>query len=454
MLDIAIKNGRYADFDAGRLAYGDIGVKDGKIVFVGEVNEPAAKVIDASGKIVSPGFIDIHMHEENFEAEGERYDIAERMLRMGVTTCVSGNCGGQRQDVKYFRQVIERLGGAPCNYLLLAGYNRARRIVANLGPYDSAADGQVDAIAEYLAGEIEAGASGISFGVEYDPGISEEEVVRALNAQPEKGVFASMHYRGDGKDAIDSINEMIRVAKRTDTRFQISHLSSCSAMGQMEEALSLINEAVRENPLLDYDTYPYNAFCTVIGSAVFDGDSFEQWRAQNADVMIASGEYAGTVCDKALFEKVRAETPSALVVVFAMREREIAMAIENPYCGMVASDGILKQGNGHPRATGTFARVLAKYVREEGVVSMMNALKKISCVPAARMGLLEKTRLAPGYDADITVFDPAAVQDMATFKQPGLPPAGFAAVIVNGKLALENDEIVDARAGRFIQRLR
>lgn len=451
MLDILIKNGRYADFEAGKLTCGNIGIKDGKIAAVGEVDEPAGKVIDATGKIISTGFVDIHMHEENFVEEGERYDIAERMLHMGVTTCVAGNCGDQLQGAGHFRAVIEKLGGAPVNYILLAGYNRARRLVVGVGEYEKASAEQIDRAAAHIAHEIEDGASGVSFGVEYDPGITEDEVVRVLLAQKKNGIFASMHYRGDGKDAIDSIEEMIRIAQKSGARFQISHLSSCSAMGQMEEALALINKAVEENPLLDYDTYPYNAFCTSIGSAVFDGDSFEQWQAQNADVMIASGEHAGEICDRALFDSVRAANPFTLVVVFAMREKEIAMAIENPYCGMVASDGVLRQGNGHPRASGTFARVLAKYVRDEGVVSMMSALSKMSAVPAARIGLVNKTRLAPGYDADIVVFDPSAVQDRATFKSPNLPPAGFAAVIVNGRLAVENDAIVDGRAGRFIQ---
>ncbi len=451
MLDILIKNGRYADFDVGRLTCGSIGIKDGKIIAVGEVDEPAGKVIDAADKIISTGFVDIHMHEENFARDGAHYDIAERMLRMGVTTCVAGNCGDQHQGVSQFREAIDQFGGSPVNYILLAGYNRARRLIAGVGEYEQASAAQIDKAAAQIAHEIEAGASGVSFGVEYDPGITEDEVVRVLLAQKQKGLFAAMHYRADGKDAIDSIEEMIRIAQRSGARFQISHLSSCSAMGQMKEALALINKAVRENPLLDYDTYPYNAFCTFIGSAVFDGDSFEQWQAQNADVMIASGEYAGQICDKALFGRVRTADPFALVVVFAMREQEIAMAIENPDCGMVASDGVLMQGNGHPRASGTFARVLAKYVRDEGVVSMMSALRKMSAAPAARIGLTNKTRLAAGYDADIVVFDPNAVQDLATFKAPNLPPKGFTAVVVNGRLAVENDAIVDSRAGRFIQ---
>lgn len=451
MLDILIKNGRYADFDEGRLARGDIGVKDGKITAVGEVDEPAKKVIDASGKIVSMGFVDIHMHEECFDEE--EYDIALRMLRMGVTSCVAGNCGGQRQSVARFREAIESRGGAPVNYLLLAGYNAARHAVGGLARYAPADEATVERIAAHIKSEIEAGASGMSFGVEYDPAITEEEIIHAINAQERREIFVSMHYRGDDKDAIDSINEMIRIARSTGVRFQISHLSSCSATGQMEESLALINRAKAENPLLDYDTYPYNASCTSIGSACFDGDSFQERQAKNVEVLVVSGAHAGEICDRALFEELRANEPGTLVAAFSMREKEIRMAIENPYCGMVASDGILKRGNGHPRAAGTFARILAKYVREEGILSMMGALNKISAVPAARIGLSNKTRLAPGYDADIAVFDPEKVRDNATFMASNLPPEGFTAVIVNGALAIENDEVINARAGRFMQSL-
>ncbi len=453
MLDILIKNGQVADFDRGALVYGDVGLRDGKIIAVGRVTQDAVRVVDAVGKIVTTGFVDIHMHEESFADEGDQYDIALRMLRMGVTTAVAGNCGGQNQGVADFRAALERLGGAPCNYLLLAGYNTARRKLAGLGVHESASGEQIDLCAAHLAAEIEAGASGISFGVEYDPGIAQEEIIRVIAAQ-RKGVFVSMHYRDEGEAAISSIEEMIRVAKATGARFQISHLSSCAAMGYMEEAILLINRANEENPLLDYDTYPYNAFCTNIGAVTFDGNRFEQLKAANAPVMIASGAHAGKIVeDKALFDQIRSEAPHTLVVVFEMRENEISMAVANPACGMIGSDGVLMRGLGHPRAAGAFPRILAKYVRGENALSMMCALKKMSVAPAVRMNLARKTRVAPGCDADLVVFDPHAVQDRATFEQPNLSPVGFKAVIVNGRLAILDDEVVDARAGRFIQSL-
>ncbi len=453
MLDILIKNGRYPDFARGLLVHGDIGVRGGKIVSAGETDEAASNVIDADGMIVSPGFIDIHMHEENFRIEGERYVIAQRMLRMGVTTCLGGNCGDTYQPTSVFRQTLDRLGGAPVNYIMLAGYNTLRHSVAHLGEYDAASPGDIEAIAAAAAREIADGASGISFGVEYDPGITEAEIVRALRLQKEQGIFVSMHYRADSSRSLDSIREMIRIAEATNVRFQVSHLSSCSAMGQMKDALALLGPAIERNPLLDYDTYPYNAFCTDIGSAVFDNDSFTMWRATGADVLMGSGSHRGEyITDKKLFDEIRSAEPHENVIVFAMKEDEIAMALTSQY-GMLGSDGVLTNGDGHPRATGTFPRLIAKYVREEGRLSMMSALEKMTLRPAKRLGLGAKGRIAPGCDADITVFDPENIRDNATFAEPSLPATGFAAVIVGGRIAVLNDQTLDARAGRFIQTL-
>ncbi len=448
MLDILIQSGQYPDYEKGKMVNGDIGIKDGKILKVGRITESAEKIILAEGKIVSPGFIDIHMHEEDFNNEGEEYVISKMMLKMGVTTCLGGNCGLQHQSVKEFRDSISRLGGCPVNYMLLAGYNSMRSNFG-VGRYEISTKKVIQQISEKLKEEIKNGAWGISFGLEYDPGISFEEVLSVLNGQPQDDIFVSMHYRDDSAGASEAIKEMIDIARLSRKKFQISHLSSCSAMGQMRDALKEINNAIIQNPKLDYDTYPYNAFSTHIGSAVFNDGCFERWNKSYDSILLTDEPFKNCFCDKELFEKVRKEYPEMLAVAFVMNEEEIAESICNVN-GMIASDGIINNGNGHPRAAGTFPRVLGKYVRETGCISMIDALRKMTFEPAKRLGLIEKGQIREGFDADITIFDPKTIRDGANFEEINIEPSGVEFVILNGNIALGQGKVINDRLGCFL----
>ncbi|QHI71868.1 amidohydrolase family protein [Aminipila terrae] len=448
MLDIIIEGGSYPDYEKGRLVQTDIGIKDGKVVEIGHITMQAQKNINAEGKIVSPGFIDIHMHEEDFIHEGEKFVIADMMLKMGVTTCLGGNCGVQHQDLDVFKNTIKKLGGSPVNYLMLAGYNAYRK-KTGVDTYLKADGRQQKNLLDIMQKQLEEGAFGFSFGIEYDPGMDVEEIMNILGNFEDKNLFVSVHYRSDSVRAMDAIKEMVSIADQSKMKFQISHLSSCSAMGQMSEALDLINREIERNPKLSYDTYPYCAFSTEIGSTVFDEGCFETWGKSYDSILITDGEFRNRYCDKELFEKIRKENPEMLVVAFVMSEGEIAEAISNPY-GMVASDGIINNGNGHPRAAGTFPRVLGKYVREDKIISLMDALKKMTLEPAKRLDLHNKGQIFEGCDADITIFNPDTIRDKADFLQSDLPPEGIDYVIVNGKIAVDHNMVQDNRAGRFI----
>ena len=232
MLDILLVNGRYPDFRAGEMRSGNIGIRDGKIDIITEGEPKAAQVIDVSGRVVSPGFIDIHMHEEDFAGEGLNYCIADMMLRMGVTTAVGGNCGIQHQTLKEFKSGIQKLGGSPINYQMLAGYNQCRY---RLGTerYAAATQEERKRIREMLASELEEGAIGISFGIEYDPGMTTDEILYAAKVTENPGHLIAAHYRSDNDKALDAIGEMIQVTDAICSKFQISHLSSCAAMGHL-----------------------------------------------------------------------------------------------------------------------------------------------------------------------------------------------------------------------------
>ena len=448
MLDILIKNGTYPDFPRNTMECGNVGIENGTITYLGGGEPAARRVIDAAGKVVSPGFIDIHMHEEKFRKEGDHYCIANLMLAMGVTTGLGGNCGDLFQEVDYFRRTVENLGGAPINYLLQSGYNIYRQALG-IGWHEAATAEQIRQIKEKIRADLAAGAIGLSFGIEYAPGMATEEILSALTCLEDPGLYVSAHYRHDSTRAIEAIREMILIADSIPQKFQISHLSSCSAMGQMDEALAVINEAIDRNPRLDYDTYPYNAFSTRIGTTVFEPGCLETWGKDYGDILLTQPPYEGVRCTKEIFDDARANYPDMLAVAFAMDEDEIRKSIVNRH-GMVASDGILSGGKGHPRAGGTFPRLLGKYVREEGALPLIDALRKITLEPAKRLDLEKKGRIESGADADITIFDPETVIDGATWTDPKIQPEGIDYVLLAGQVAMDHKQVINDRLGRFI----
>ena len=451
MLDLLIINGSCPDYEAGEMGQKNIGLKDGKIAWMGAAGETlpeAAEVIDAAGKVVSPGFIDIHMHEEKFLKEGKDYCISQMMLDMGVTTAVGGNCGEQFQSMKDFKAILEENGGAPVNYIMLAGYNTYRTQMG-IGRYEHATPQQMESLKAAMEKELTEGAWGISFGIEYDPGITYEEMLFACGASDNPNHLISAHYRADCIDDISSVEEMVKLSEAIPQKFQISHLSSCSAIGKMKESLDCINKAMETNPKLNYDTYPYNAFSTSMGSAVFEDGCLETWGKDYDSILLTDDPYKNVYCTEEIFKKVRAEYPGMLAVAFVMNEDEIAAAIANKN-GMVASDGIINNGNGHPRAAGTFPRVLGKYVREDKVVSMVDALRKMTLEPAKRLGLDSvKGELAVGADGDIVIFDPETIMDKADFTHLE-GPVGIDYVLIGGKCAIAEGKKVNDRLGRFL----
>lgn len=448
MLQLLIKNGTYPDYEKKQMVKANIGIEDGKIAYIGEQTPEAETVIDAKDRVVSPGFIDIHMHEEDFVHEGKQFIIANMMLEMGVTTAVGGNCGVQKQPLSVFKSVLGELGGSPVNYIILAGYNHFRTEMG-IGRYEHPSQEQMDALQAIMKRELAEGAYGISFGIEYDPGITYDEMLRAVRASDDPHLLVSAHYRDETKkDDLFPIEEMIRFSQDIPQKFQISHLSSCSATGSMKEALACINAAMEKDPKLNYDTYPYNAFSTEIGSAVFEDGCLEGWGKDYKDILLTDEPYKNVFCDEEIFRKARAEYPNMLAVAFVMNEEEIRAAIVNPN-GMVASDAILNNGSGHPRAAGTFPRVLGKYVREEKALPLLDALRKMTLEPAERLELEQKGRIRVGCDADITIFDPQTIIDKADFTKL-CKPEGIDYVLIGGRIAMKDGERVNDRLGRFI----
>ena len=453
MYDTLIAGGQYPNFDTGKLERAEIALKEGKIAAILPAGEcpQATKVIDATGMVVSPGFIDMHMHEEEFKDGSHSYDIAEYMARQGVTTCLAGNCGQQNHRLADFKAILADNGGAPVNYIMLAGYNSLRE-EEGLGWYEAIGPDKQAKVLDKLKEELEEGAWGLSFGLEYSPGISAQEMTQAVQAVKGYDPFVSIHFRADCEECMASLQEMAQLSRDTGCRVQVSHLSSLAGTAHnMPQSLDFLAGEIEKNPLLGYDTYPYCAFSTGIGTAVFDMDWREKWGVDYDIILLLHEPYAGQRCTKELYEKVRRETPEAHVVAFAMDEESIRAAIAHP-AGLLGSDGGITDGAGHPRCAGTFPRILGKYVREEKALTIMEALDKMTRRAARRIGLPTKGQIKEGMDADLVIFDPDTISDGATFTDITLPNRGIEAVLVSGVVTVEGSTLTGALPGRFLSR--
>jgi N-acyl-D-amino-acid deacylase len=453
MLDIKIVNGKIIDIENKKIIEGDIGIKDGVITEIGSVASDAKTVIDAKGHHVSPGFIDIHMHEEDFSlTQKKEYDIADTMLNMGVTTCAVGNCGNNRQSIEELYEFIQEKGN-PVNYISYIGHNFLRKEVGNNDIYKRSSKEQIEKMQSLVAKAIDFGAIGVSYGLEYCPGIDTEEAIQITKEiQGRNDLLLAAHYRKDAIHALSAIEEMAYIGRESRIPFQISHLSSCSGYGNMTEALKLIEDIVNSGTDLLVDAYPYAAFSTFIGSAVFDDGCFELWNKSYDSIMLTEEPFKGMFCDKELFEKARKEYPNMLAVAYVMNESEIVQALNHPMV-MVASDGIYRNHSGHPRGAGTFPRVIGHYVRDEKKMEFFDAINKMTYMPAKRLKLERKGLIKAGYDADITIFNYDTIIDKATFQDPQVRPEGIDYVVLGGKLAVVEGKTINNTSGRFYKRV-
>jgi N-acyl-D-amino-acid deacylase len=449
MTTLKIINGKIPNFDEMKLEEKDVLIKDGKIEKIGKIEEEADQVIDAKGKVVSPGFIDIHMHEETLENVEDPYFTSYYELKMGTTTCVAGNCGNNRQSVKEFKDYIDK-NGAPVNYLSFIGHNYLRNQVGIEDRYRAATDEEIEKMKELIKETLPLGILGISYGIEYSPGIDFRELVEITKALDSKDYLLSAHYRSDGEKSVESIEEMVKISTESGVPMQIAHIGSCSAFGFMKETLDMIKEYQDKGADVMADCYPYDAFATFIGSAVFDDGCFERWDKTYSDILLTEEPMKNVRCDKETFEKARKEYPNMIAAAFVMREEEVIEALKAPFV-FVGSDSLFRKDMGHPRGAGSFPRVLSRYVREMGELSLIDALWKMTLGPAERLSLSHKGQIKEGMDADITIFDPDTVEDGATFAEPTLPPVGISHVILGGKVAVENNEVKEGRLGRFIK---
>lgn len=449
MYDLILENGRIVDPVGRRIVRADICVKNGRIAAVTREHHDAVQRLDASGRFISPGFIDIHAHIEGDQTSGAM------LARQGVTTAVNGNCGMGVDDIASF--IDDQNGkGFIINQSELRGATLLRRRVGavdNLLPMDGT---QIEKAAEILRGDFEAGAAGLSFGLEYVPGTSRKEIDALATVAARFGKIVAVHTRTDCYQGLAALDEAIGICERTGASVQISHVVYQYGFGMMRQALEMIERARSRGLDVTCDSGMYTQFATYIGTEVFAPSCFEKWGCSYDSLYMVNGKYAGQYLNSATYDDARRSDPNAVAIALIGRPAEIDMAFDLD-CMMVSSDaGVTPVGNGeqcHPQDAGTFPRFLRRLVRETERLTLVEAIRRMTILPAQRMGFDSKGRIAEGADADLVVFSLDTIRDNAGFPHEGrgdAPPDGIDYVIVGGKTAVDHGRTVCSNAGRAI----
>ncbi len=498
--DLVIRNARVVDGTGNPWFRADVGIKRGRIVAVGRIGQAAAvRTIDAQERVLAPGFIDIHTHvEEAVEAvpRGDNY------LMDGVTTVVTGNCGGSYQNLAQAFAKLEKLG-LGLNVASLIGHNTVRReVIGNANRQATARE--LARMQQLVEKGMRDGAIGFSTGLIYIPGTyanSEEIIALAKVAGRYGGVYAT-HLRDEGEHIVEAIEEALRVGKEAGVRVQIAHfkIDNQRLWGASVRTLELIERARRNGVDVSVDQYPYDRSSTGIGIvlpswALADGDAAVKKRLSDAATrariakemeemltrlghadysyaVVASCDFDRSLEGKSISEinvlkgrskEVKAEIQTVLDVVaqggasmvyHSMGQEDVERILRYPNAAVGSDGSIRKFGAGvpHPRSYGTRARVLAEYVRERGLLTLEEAVRKMTSLPARMAGFRDRGLVREGMAADLVLFDPARVQDKATFAKPHQFSQGFDVVLVNGVAVVENGKLTSARPGRVLRR--
>ncbi|MEX2262968.1 MAG: amidohydrolase family protein [Bryobacteraceae bacterium] len=440
--DIAINHGRVIDPESGLDAIRHVGIRDATIAVISDVPLQGKREIDAHGHVVSPGFIDLHQHGQN----EENYRVK---ARDGCTTALELEIGVSPVN----RWYAEREGKALVNFGASVGHIGSRMIVMkDTGvwlPKDNAVTRTATAAEQKaIRGLIEEGLSqgglGIGFGFNYTPKAMQEELqhVFQLAADWQRPAFIHMRYGSHGDPGVAaSLHEVIAYSVVTGAPVHVVHLGASSTVN-FPFAIAIVEAARKRGIDITVESYPYTAGMTRIETAIFDPGFRERLGLDYKDMLwVATGERLTAET----FEKYRRH--GGLVATFTNTEQMIEMNMAHPLV-MVASDGILENGLGHPRVAGTFARVLGRYVRDRKMLSLPDAIRKMSLLPARRLeamapAMRNKGRIRPGADADIVIFNPDTVIDRATFEKPNLPSEGIPYVFVQGTLVVDRGEVVE-----------
>jgi N-acyl-D-amino-acid deacylase len=488
--DLIVRNGRIVDGTGTPARDGSIGVRGDRIESVGEVSGSGTHEIDAAGAVIAPGFVDVHAHDDAAVVKDPRVDFK---IMQGVTTDVVGNCGaGNAPANDRFRPLYAAGYGAilgvedPPPWSSTAEYFAAvdhARPVINVAAYvpqgvvrmnvmgperREPTEAEMAEMQRLVDEGMQAGAIGLSSGLIYVPGAytKTEELIGLAKVVAKYGGIYTSHIRNEGAGVMKAVAEAIEIGEAAGCGVQISHHKSSGpgAYGLTNETLPFIAEARARGVDVTIDVYPYIASSSSLAAMyrIGRGAAFEQAEAIVASVKYNKEKYEGRyVRDiaadldlpirEAVAKVLEDEENTPSVIMFIMDEADVRRVVADDHC-MVGSDGLPTDGKPHPRLYGTMARVLQHYVREEGLMPVEEAVRKMTSLPARKHRLGKRGVLAPGWVADVVVFDPDTIADVATYAEPRQYPRGVNHVVVNGQIAVQDGRQTDARAGRMLRR--
>lgn len=506
--DLVITNGRVVDGTGNPWFRADVAVKDGRVVRVGNIFEPgsggvaasrslAREIVDARNQIVAPGFIDVHTHAEGIYNQ----PAAENFVRMGVTSLVTGNCGSSATDIGEF---LGRIREKPLavNLATLIAHGDVRRKVLGLEARTPSAE-ELEKMEALVEQGMRDGALGLSTGLIYVPGTyaKTDEVASLARVAGRHGGLYATHMRSEGDGVLDAIRESIEIGERANLPVEISHfkISNKRLWGQTPATLGLVRAARARGLQVTVDQYAYTASSTSLDSRlpswVLEGGR-EAGKARLADpatrarvlreikdslkrsgfkdfsyAMVASYEKHPAFNGKSIAAitkeaRGRADVGSqieqimemyveggAAMVYHSMGEPDVQAIMREPFTMIASDSGVRRFGEGmpHPRGYGNNARVLGRYVRELRLLTLEDAIRKMTSLPAQTFRLRDRGLVREGFAADLVIFDEAVINDRATFEAPHQYPLGISYVFVNGQAALARGEMTAARAGAALR---
>jgi len=496
--DLVITNGRIVDGSGNPWFRADVGIKDGRIARIGRLDpSQASKIIDAKGQIVAPGFIDVHTHVESIHS----LPAAENFVRMGVTTLVTGNCGSSTTDVGQF---LGRIKEKPLavNLATLIAHGSVRREAMGLDDRAPTPDEtrKMEALVEQ---GMKDGAVGISTGLIYVPGTyaKTDEITNLARIVARYGGLYATHMRNEGEKVGDAIRESIQIGEQAGLPVEISHfkISSKKLWGQTPMTIGLVRDARARGLMITVDQYVYTASSTSLDSRMpswLRAGGFEEGKKRLADkatrervvkemkeglkrsgfkdysyAMVASYQPDRSFNGKSIAEitkQVRGkgdvanqieqiltmyEAGGAGMVYHGMNEDDVQRIMREPFTMIASDSGVreIDESVPHPRGYGNNARVLGHYVRELHLLSLEDAIRKMTSLPAQTFGFRDRGMVREGFAADLVIFDENMVGDRATFEKPHQYPAGISYVLVNGGLVLANDQMTGERTGMSLR---